>query len=484
MRSVKDLVKEARKLMEGSTHEDRERAHKLRYDLYVGKYRKHIVERLKRLCPETWEDFSPIWINVYRKVIDRRAGGLYATAPARRYYYADGTEVAEEEKIRIESALSPDYFSGVMDKVARYLESHRTLAVAAVYRHGSTELDVITPAGFDVITGYPDPTRLSDADAFIHERPGGCVVWTQAPDTLSNANPSFIELNEKWEVTNVGENPYLSGNAWIVPFALLQYEDPDAHLFLEGGEELVEAALHVAFTLTDNAFIERYQSFGQPVFQGVPDNVAKTLTLSPNVGIGLGDGQTLDFKAPPGNATDRVAGLQSFLTILANAYDLPPDVLTPSYNPESGIAKRLSSAPLSTYRERYAKRLALAEQSVFEVWKVVHNTHSAEVDRIDPGVYLQTTHAPAQPFFDASEQDSRIQARLTLGLDSVVDVLAREQGVDRATAEQILARNRADNGAAASATPSPVPPAPGPIASLRERMAQRAAAMPPGGNTP
>lgn len=456
-----------------------------RFDLYSGKYRTHIVERLQKLCPETWDQFQPLWINLYRKVIDRRAGVFYKDPPVRKYVDASGQEVSPEIRAKIDAVLRPQHFDRLMDKAARYLESHRTIAVAPVWRHDRVECDVLAPMNFDVVPGYPDPSDVEDAAAFVQLREGEFVIWTRHASTLIGRGPSFFVVNQKAKIVEAGENPYVDPvKGACYPFAVLQYEDPDTDIFISGGDEVTEAALHVAFTLTDDAFIQRFQSFGQPVFRGVTNEVAKTLVLSPSEGIGLPDpAMDLEFKSPGNSPEQRMIALQNFLTVFAHSVDLPADVFSPnSQIPESGIAKRIASVPLTEYRQRFVKRLAQHEEEVFEAVRLVHNAHSAPADQIPWDIELRTVHAPVTLFFDALEADARTKERVSNGLDTWQDVIAREQGVSPEEADQILQRNRAKNGApgagstaapGAPGTPASAAPAAGIAADLRARMDAR-----------
>jgi hypothetical protein len=457
----------------------------VRYDLYSGHYRPHIVARLKALCPETWDQFQPLWVNLYRKVIDRRAGVFYKDPPVRTYIDGAGQPVSPDALAKIQAMLSDVHFSRVMDKAARYLESHKTIAVAAVWRHERIDLDVLAPMNFDILPGYPDPADADDADAFIHIREGDFVIWTRHGDTLKGAAPSFFVVNEKAKIVQSFDNPYaVPGEGFVYPFAVLQAEDPDTDAFIPGGDEVTEAALHVAFTLTDDAFIQRFQSFGQPVFRGVSNEVAKTLILSPSEGIGLPDpAMDLEYKSPGNSPEARMTGLQNFLTVFASSVDLPADVFVPNtLIPESGIAKRIASGALTEYRQRFAARLALHEAEVFETARAVWNTHAAPADRIPWDVRVHTRHAPVTLFFDALEADTRTKERVANNLETWQEVIARERNVTIEEADQILQRNKAANGAASTAPASAAPAAPGAVpaagtagigAELRTRMEQR-----------
>lgn len=460
--------------------------HQRRYDLYTGHYVPHIIARLQNVCPETWDQFQPLWINIYRKTIDRRAGVLYKDPPTRTYLDGAGRAVSPEVQAKIDRMLPARYFDRVMDKAARYLESHRTIAVSPVWRHAAIACDVLAPMNFDVLAGYPDPSDADDADAFIHIRSGDSfTIWTRHDDTLTGRAPSYLEANAKGKIVNAGENVYVvPGKGCVYPFAVLQAEDPDMELFIPGGEEITEAALHVAFTLTDDAFIQRFQSFGQPVFRGVTNEVAKTLVLSPSEGIGLPDpAMDLEFKSPGNSPEQRMIALQNFLTVFANSVDLPADIFLPNSNiPESGVAKRIASVPLTEYRQRLAKRTAHHEAHVFETVRAVYNAHAAPNDRVPWDVELKTEHAPIGLFFDALEQDARTAERVANNLETWEDVVAREREVSPEEAARILQRNRAVNAAATGALPSQgAPPAAGAGApgtpaigqELRERMEQR-----------
>lgn len=523
MDATEKLIKELQKQVKSSAMRDYRKDQQKRHDLYRGKFRQYILAMLKEACPATWQDFRPVWINAYRKVIDRRAGGLFRKPPKRVLIDQTGASVPDSEALYgkvfgVDRGLS--YLNGQMDKAARYLEIHKTILLSVVWRHNRIEIDVVPPMLFHVEQGYPDPTCLEDAEAVILYQTGRqetdsqadecqALIW-QAMDPENGTDPRFLVVNdETGKVLEQGDNPYfdtVDGNHWaqIFPCVLMQAEDPDAELYIPGGEDLTEAALHVGFTLTDNEFIERYQGFGQPKFTGVDKTQVADMVLSPSVALALSEGESFAFESPPQLGTNRLDSLLAFLRMLATSYDLPADVFDESKKPESGVARRIGSTGLIVYRGDLAERLAMYEQRLFRVVRSVWNAHNSQDKRI-PWNWSYSCQAAEQDLpFDPIEADQRMSGRLAIGLDSVVEILAKERGVTEEQARVTLAQNRADNAASligvprvGSAVPASTPAASsdafavdvtsnaagkegpvkrGLVAALRERLAAKDAA--------
>lgn len=463
-KAVETLIRNLQKQVKAAALDDYRAQQQTRYDLYAGCYKPYVIEYLKGVCPETWQEFIPIYLPLYRKVVDKRAGGLYRKAPERTWRNSKGEPVEDKVAHAIEEAYRPAYVNTILDKAARYLESHRTILITIVWRHNRIEFDVLPPTLFHVVQGYPDPTMLEDAEALIlynrtrtdtpsvSERDTR-TVWQRHSDTaVEQGTPAFYVVDGNEEVLEEGTNPYLAptrdgkGWEWHYPAILLHLEDPDGTLYLPGGDELTDGALSVAFSLTDHFFIERYQGFGQPVFWGV--NEIKDLALGPTHAIKLKDKtqQDFDFRAPPGKGTERLENLRKFLNMFAVAMDVPANTFDETSTPPSGVSRRIASADLIEHRDALAQRLARYEELLFERMRVVWNTHSAEVKRIPWDVSLTVTPAPQSLPIDPLEEDARTEKRASLGLLSIVDVLVNEQGITREDALARLRRNREENG--------------------------------------
>lgn len=433
-----------------------------RYNLYHGSYEAYIIELLKQKAPETWEEFTPIWLNVYRKIVDRRAGRLYVTPPERTFINANGEKVDDKLAARIQAEiLTPCKFDTELDKASRYLEYARTLCVGVAWRQDRIALDVLLPMLWEIEQGKNDPTSLYDAVAWIRYHLARTAtqnavdenvrtVWTTNPEGpgAEDGIPQYFVLDGDDVVIEQGANPYETKDnngkrKWIFPAILMHAEAPDADLYLEGGADLVTAALWVAFELTDIAFTVFYQSHGQPVFTGMTPEEAARFVLSPSRGIGLDETQDLNFKAPPTNYEARAGNLRSFLVQLAQAYDLPADAFDETKRPESGVARRIASAPLIEVRNDIARRMAEYEAELWEVMRVVYNTHSPASKRIPDGVRLISTPRPQTLPIDPTEQKILDADRIAQGIISPVDVIVRETRMNRDEAKERYKENLA-----------------------------------------
>ena len=459
-----------------------------RTDLYSGEYFDHILAELKTRLPESWQDLIPLWLNVYRKVTDERAAGLYRAPPVRVLIGPDGADVPESEAM-IDAVIDRKTLNAKLDKAARYMEAHRTILIAVVWRHNRVELDILTPPLFHVVPGEPDPTSLADAEAVAvhmaaHAPASGdsddqarTLVWYRADDGNPDDVGGYAMIGDKkGEVFENEPNPYAEPgdlpDTWrpVLPFTLLQAEDPDGDLYISGGDDLVRAALHVGFTLTDNEFIERFQSYGQPVFNGVGKEVVETMKIGPNDALALGavGQESFEFKAPPQTSANRLQSLQTFLRMLCYMYDLPVDTFDESRLPTSGVAMRISRKKLGQYRSDLAERMASIEESLFRTMRAVRNAWVPESERTPWNYTYRVTPVDQGVPLDLLEQDQRQSGRIAVGLDSVVEILAKERGISEDQARIVLAQNLADNapilsgvGRLGSAVPASAPAAGG-----------------------
>lgn len=442
--------------------------HQLRYDLYHGCQEAHVVEALKVLAPKTYKQIAPLWVNVYRKVIDKLAGGLYRVSPTRTFTSTTGKPVSDEVALRVSEALDFKRLNKVLDKAARYLQNHRTLLLFVEWRHNRLEIDVLPPTLFHVEGGIPDSTCLEDADALLlfkrgrvddprHADEDLTEVWQIHPDvTPDKGLPQWYTVNAKGVVLESGDNPYTQplpyadpeGNTqqWVYPAVLLQLEDPDGELYIKGGDDIVKAAEHVATELSDLSYVQRYQSYGQAVFSGVdPDKIAE-YTLGPGHAIPLGPNQDFNYRNPVPLTVSRMQTLREFLSILAMAHDIPVETFDESRIPTSGVARRVASAGLTERRQILADRMAEYESDkLFNVMRAVYNAHAGKSQQIPWDIKMSVTAARITLPVDLTEADERKSKRAAIGLDNLLEDIMAEKGVDKETAALILRTNRADN---------------------------------------
>lgn len=435
--SAHEMVKAARERIDSQSRQAFRAEHSRRYKLYHGDVESLVMERVKKLLPNTYVEVQPIWLDVYPNTVNELAGRLYAQEPTRVVANEAGNSAPASVTAKVLAQLERWKFSSVMDKVACYLESHRTLAVSLKWRGDSLAFDVLPPNVWDVIPGKPDGTSLSDVECFIELMPDRtAVIWN---GTHEGAPPIWVHIDHNGEEIKRGENPY-----GILPFVVLRYQEPDTEFFLKGNESLEQAALHTAFELTDMAYVGRMQSFGVPVFKGFAKGDESKMVLSPTRGVSLDKEQDFDFKAPP-KSDSRFRDLKEFLALFAASKHLPPDTYIPSTLPESGIARRVTQSALNKHRSDYAALMSELEECLYKSAVKVHNWHVKPTsDSALPYEYeLKTRLAPAEVFIDPLEKNAQDATRVATGQDSYPAILARELRISVEAATEIVRANLA-----------------------------------------
>lgn len=429
-----------------------------RYDLYMGEYRRYVVATLRERNPNTWAEFSPVYIDLLRMVVDRRAGGMYRPAPERTFT-AQGAAVSEDIAQRAETLYADAQLDVVLDKAARYCQLHRTIVARPVWRHGRVEVDILPPMQWSLIQSAQNPTVLDDAAAWIEHHAGRSdtlgvadeirdTLWTWHSASPGNrkGTPQWFTVNADGAIIAQGDNPYWyqigRAKRWIAPVAVLRYEDPDQAFFLPGGDDLTDAAIHVAYELTDLARTVAFQSHGQPVFTGLSGPEAARMLLSPSRGIGLAEGQKFEYVSTNAGAlVHRIEVLRGFLSQLAHSYDLPADTFDDNRKPESGVARRIANSPLHRMRNAYAQRLAGFESDLFARMAVIHNRQSAPNNALPEGLSVRVTPALQNTPLDPVEQLEVDSRRLAQGVISPVDLIMRDRGCDEETAARVYQEN-------------------------------------------
>lgn len=433
-----------------------------RFNLYLAEYGRYIQQRLLKLCPNTWQEFQHVYIDFVRMLVDRRAGTLYNNPPSRSYT-VDGEPVHEDTLLKIQALYKSSDINSRLDKAARYCQLHRTVAVMCVWRDNAVQLDVLPPMQWTAVASASDSTSLDAAQSFtVHINPptqqyvqkdkARHTIWTW--HTYSPGNKSGVPQWYHTEGTNIkdqGDNAYwypeeMYGQiikTYIVPVELLQYSDPDTGLNTPGGQDVVDTAIHIAYTLTDIGRTLDIQSHGQPLFTGMDPKEAATQLMGPTRALALADPDS-DFRfvsADSAPVEARIKALNSLIAKVSHTYDLPADTFDETRAPESGTARRTANAPLNKARDGIAARMASFEAKLFKKMIVVHNAHVAPVDRIPFGVQVTVGFEQHTTPLDPTEQDIHDKARIEMGVLTPVDIIQRDLGLDREQAEQRYSDN-------------------------------------------
>ncbi|RYG95649.1 MAG: hypothetical protein EON58_13730, partial [Alphaproteobacteria bacterium] len=358
-----------------------------------------IAQRFSR--PEAFRIFS---VNLVRAIIDKRAS-TYRLPPRRTFNGMD--QVAGDAIYR---AANVD---AVLKKASRYLELCKTVMLQVGWDDvtGMPTLHVLTPNVLDVV--YTDPERPSRV---IVTYPGDRAEDTTYADWTATG---FRRLSHRGAAQVVDGNPGNANPYGILPFVPWFDRLPDDKFWLPGGNDLFEAQDAVNVALANLWRAVEHQAHGQAWASGIAAN--EVLQFGPDRAIALPQGGQFGFAAPNAPISSILSAIEFVLREMAATYGVGADLFDLSKVAESGSAKHAGRLDLKEVRQDAIAQARTMEAQLFEVLKVVVNTHRPGT--IPDAATIGVDFAEQQDQLSEAEQLSNAQTKADLGVWSPVDVL-------------------------------------------------------------
>lgn len=365
----------------------------------------------------TPEDFRLFFVNIVRKVTDKRAM-VYAGTPYRTF---SGMDQAKGDALY--RAMNANV---ILKKANRLTKLCKTTALQVGWSGARPTLAVVTPNILDVEHGgFPEePTRL------IVTRPGKNDQDTTYADWTAETYRRFDHRGQRLPMpgNERGVNPY-----GVLPFVALFDQAPDDEFFLPGGDDLLEAQRAINVALSNLWRAIELQSHGQAWVSGLP--AGDMVRAGPDRTIALPENGSFGF-ASPNTPIEAVLKAIEFLikqtavanNLAANDFELEPRA-------ESGSAKAADRRDLMEARADDLELWRFYEGRLFEVVKAVVNTHQpgAIPDRAEVSIDFGE-------FDEGTDESTRLdiyKKRIELGIWSKVDALMADNP-DIRTREEAL----------------------------------------------
>lgn len=351
--------------------------------------------------PETFRIFS---INLVRAIADKRAS-TYRMPPRRAFTGLD--QSTGEDLYR---AMNAD---AVLKKASRYLEICKTVMLQVGWSEatGKPVMHVLTPNVLDVL--YTDPEH---PDRVIVTYPGERSDDTSYADWTPS---SFKMLNRGGSKKKIAGNPANSNPYGVLPFVPWFDRLPDDKFFLPGGDDLFAAQDAVNVALANLWRAVEHQAHGQAWASGISAN--EVLQFGPDRAVALPQGGQFGFAAPNAPIASILSAIEFVLREMAATYGVGADLFDLSKVAESGSAKHAGRLDLKEVRQDQIAQARTMEARLFDVLKVVVNTHAPGTIAEDAGVGVD--FAEQQDQLSEAEQLANAQVKSELGIWSPVDVL-------------------------------------------------------------
>jgi hypothetical protein len=381
---------------------DRKASADLRLKFYHSKQTDDLLDLIKKRW-STPEDFRLFFLNVVRKITDKRAA-VYMAAPFRTF---EGMK--QEDGAALYSALGVNV---ILKKANRLTKLCKTTALKVGWNGTQPTLAVVTPNILDAVwDGDPEnPSRL------IVTHPGLKAQDTTYSDWTAT---TWRKLDARGHVLSTpgnanGVNPY-----GVLPFVPLFDYAPDDQFFLCGGDDLVEAQRAINVALVNLWRAIELQSHGQAWAAGLPAGDA--VRAGPDRTIALPENGTFGFAAPGTPIEAVLKAIEFVIKQTAVANDLATNVFEIDPKAESGAAKFAESIDLLEARQDDIDLWRNYEARLFEVIKRVVNTHA-------PGTIPEnaTMRVDFGEVDEGTDEKTRLDVyskRIELGIWSPIDAL-------------------------------------------------------------
>lgn len=401
------------KLVQASAPRKAESDRRIRY------YHDQQLDDLYKIIARRWsrpEDFRLFEINIVKKVISKLAM-IYRVPPTR-------TAIGWDQK-QCEALYKQIGADVLLKKSNRMVKLLKTCALHVTWDGNAPAVSLVTPNILDAVADNPaSPDKLIVTHRA--EKPEWVEFSEWTPSSYRRLDYRGREMQLRANPGN--ENPY---NA--IPFVMLFDRSPDDTAFLGGGDDLIAAqdALNVALVNLWRAV--ELQSHGQAVAVGLaPGEMIKS---GVDQAIILPEGGSYSFAAPNTPVSGCLKAIEFLLKQTAITNGLSADVFDLSQRSESAAGKLMESRDLIEAREDDIENWRIYEDRLFNVLKIVVNTH--QPGTIPNDASIRVDFAPAVETLSENARLESYSRRIQLGLWSPVDAIL-EDNADIKTREDAI----------------------------------------------
>jgi len=413
----------------GSGSLDPEQARKAealkRLQYYHDEQLMYLEAQISKIFSDPSKITTPVFINVTKKIINNLSR-VYI-GPAKREL-VNGTQTDSDI---YQTILQDSSLPRKLKLASRYTKLLKTILIRPVWRNGEMDIDILTPDILDVEHGDTPEDLLSIT--VTHYADSGKPEDT----TFTRWTPEQIEtLNYRKQVTASEPNPY-----GILPFIPCWDRTPTGSFWLEGGDDLISGQDAINERLTDLCYVLRLQGFGVPYIKGLESKGGQLRTreifLGPGKAQALPADGELGFASTNAPISEIIESIRFLIGSLAISHGLSAHILVDEPSQESGVSKMVSSQELDEIRADDIELFRDYEHSLFDIMRVVWNTHNP-ARKISDKAQLKVDFFDPAPQVSPEVQAAAWNTLLDMGVISAVDVVM-ERNPDIKTREDALA---------------------------------------------
>ncbi|RLC65502.1 MAG: hypothetical protein DRI01_00650 [Chloroflexi bacterium] len=402
----------------------KERIRKL-IDYYEGRQLEYLEDILKKQFVDYEHlKLQPRFVNITKQIIDTVA--VTYKWGAQRELYNNKKKVSDKENALWQYIYESTKWERYMRVVDKYVKLLGTTFLRPYFNTDDNKLalDLVTPDEIDIIQHPQDPTKYI---AVLYARIATDTYLIRVGEYKTNLQYIYhywdaenyrqflvdgtilrIEGNEE------GINPY-----GVLPFVRFMDTMPLQGVFVDRGEDLLNAQENINVKLTQLNYLIKMQSFSIPILIGYNPTSDEEIVLHPGRPYVLpptAKDETqpdLQFRTPSPQINTLMEQIEKEITAIARVYGISESEFRLTGSPSSGFALKMENLKLIEQRENALPYYEDAEEELFEVVKKVWNYHSDYLPsghefkgvKFDDNTKLKVTINP--PIFPESPDEER-----------------------------------------------------------------------------
>jgi hypothetical protein len=212
------------------------------------------------------------------------------------------------------------------------------------------------------------------------------------------------------------ENPYR-----VIPFVPIWDRCPTTDFWLSGGDDLISSQEGINEKLTDLLYIIRMQGFGVGWVKR-KGAAGGSVVIDPGTLIELPEDGSIGYESQKAPIKDILEAISFLIAQAAISNGLSVSTLSTKTVRESGLAKVQQQRELEELRRDDIILWKKSEQQLFEMIRVVWNTHNPG-RKISDKAKLKVDFYDPKPIISAKDQAETWEKLIALNVLSCVDVV-------------------------------------------------------------
>ena len=390
------------------------------------------LEELKKMFPESWASIPLRTCPFVYSVARELGGSLYSVDPSRTFQGVRNPET--------EAAIRRLYESARVTEALRY--AHETLVI-----QGSAALLLLPDLAGRINIHVLSPYRVKP------ERASPLVVDERSIDKwrvkLPRRETMYGAIQEDDLIVTREEIAWSDGTPYFetaanpigpaIPIVILRAAPScGGRFFPPVNSDFLSAQIALVLSFSDLGASVHNQGWGQRVIVGAGMEPSE-VRVGPDQVLALDEGSYQVVSGDPG-VDGYIKRLEAYLKIVLSQNKVDPSALMSSgaYTAASRIVERADRTQEKLIHQR---ELVRAEQRIYRHlarWtNAIRGINALPVAGITVGLEFHEFTQPFDPLHEAQAG----QIRASSGLESIVDQIAKERGISRAEAAEVLEEN-------------------------------------------